>query len=311
MPDAPAQHRRACVIGWPIGHSRSPMIHGYWLQQHGIDGAYEKRAVAPEELADFLLNLREHGLVGCNITVPHKEAAFALLQHHAPQGLTEQARACKAVNTVWLDADGTLRGDNTDVHGFMAHFMASVPGWQAAGKRITVLGAGGAARAIVAGFAQAGAGRITIANRTLNKAEKLAEELALSLRADLRASPLTALPLLLRETDVLVNATSLGMHGQPPLHMDLSPLPRDAVVADIVYAPLKTALLKQAEARGLQTVDGLGMLLHQAAPAFERFFGVRVEVTPELRQLVEEDLRREQAEQQDGETPSGQREQAS
>ena len=295
MPDAPAQHHHACVIGWPIGHSRSPMIHGFWLRQHGIDGSYEKRAVEPQELADFLLNLPRHGFVGCNITVPHKEAAFALLQQHAPEGLTEQAQACRAVNTVWVDEAGALHGDNTDVHGFMAHFMASVPGWQAAGKHITVLGAGGAARAIAAGFAQAGVARITIANRTLNKAEKLAEELALAWKADLRAAPLLALPKLLRETAVLVNATSLGMHGQPPLNIDLKPLPTDAVVADIVYAPLKTALLKQAEARGLKTVDGLGMLLHQAAPAFERFFGVRPEVTQELRQLVEEDLRHEQA----------------
>ncbi len=293
MPEEyPHSAQKACVIGWPIGHSRSPMIHGYWLRRYGIDGAYGKRAVQPEELEDFLLNLPREGLAGCNITVPHKEAAFRIVEQANPQGLTPLARALAAVNTVWLDEAGMLHADNTDVHGFMAHFAASVPAWRAAGQRVLVIGAGGAARAIVAGFMQAGVAHITIANRTEEKAHALAAELqqALDFRGNAKGAGLEALPQLLARADVLVNTTTLGMTGQPALDIDLAPLPDDAVVADIVYVPLKTALLQQAEARGAHTVDGLGMLLHQAVPGFERWFGVRPEVTGELRRLLEADI---------------------
>jgi shikimate dehydrogenase len=287
--------RRACVIGWPIGHSRSPMIHGHWLREHGIAGEYGKRAVKPEELEDFLLNLAAHGLVGCNVTVPHKEAAFGIVRRANPSGVSALARALGAVNTVWLDERGRLCADNTDVHGFMANFLEHVPGWRASGQHVLIIGAGGAARAVVAAFAREGVARVTIANRTVEKAERLAQELSGIGEAALAAAPLTEVPALLAQADVLVNTTSLGMAGQPPLDIDLAPLPAHAVVADIVYVPLKTALLERAEARGLKTVEGLGMLLHQAVPGFERFFGVRPEVTPELRALVTADILKEQA----------------
>ena len=282
--------RRACVIGWPIGHSRSPMIHGYWLREHGVAGAYDKRAVRPEELEDFLLHLADHGLVGCNVTVPHKEAAFDIIHRAHPEGVSPLAKALAAVNTVWLDAHGRPCADNTDVHGFMANFRDHVPDWQAPGRHVVVIGAGGAARAVVAGFAREGVARVTIANRTLEKGQRLAEELAGIGETALTAVPLSDLPALLAGADVLVNATSLGMAGQPPLDVDLSPLPDHAVVADIVYVPLKTALLEQAQRRGLITVEGLGMLLHQAVPGFEKWFGVRPQVTPELRALVATDI---------------------
>ncbi len=287
--------RRACVIGWPIEHSRSPMIHGHWLEEHGIAGEYGKRAVRPEALEDFLLNLPRHGLVGCNVTVPHKEAAFEIIHRANPEGVTALARALGAVNTVWLDERGRVCADNTDVHGFMANFMERAPDWTAPGRHVVIIGAGGAARAVVAGFAREGVARVTIANRTLEKAERMAEELAGIGEAALAAAPLSDLPALLPQADVLVNTTSLGMTGQPPLEVDLSPLPEHAVVADIVYTPLKTALLAQAEQRGLATVDGLGMLLHQAVPGFEKWFGLRPEVTRELRALVEADILKERA----------------
>ncbi len=286
--------RRACVIGWPIGHSRSPIIHGHWLKKHGVAGEYGKRAVKPDELEEFLLGLSAHGLVGCNVTVPHKEAAFRIITRANPEGVSALARALGAVNTVWLDEWGRVRADNTDVYGFMANFHEGAPDWRAAGKHVVIIGAGGAARAVVAGFSQEGVARVTLANRTLEKAERLAQELADIGEAALAAAPLSALPALLAEADVLVNTTSLGMSGQPPLNIDLSPLPDHAVVADIVYAPLKTALLEQAELRGLSTVDGLGMLLHQAVPGFAKWFGVRPEVTADLRALVEADIEREQ-----------------
>ena len=288
MSDTPPP--RACVIGWPIEHSRSPMIHGYWLKQLGLAGSYDKVAVRPEELRDFLLDLAARGYVGCNITVPHKERAFEIIAAANPEGVSRMARALSAVNTVWLDEAGRLNADNTDVEGFMAHFRACVPGWRAGGRHVLVIGAGGAARAIVAGFAEAGAGRVTIANRTEEKARKLAEELGAAFDAPLAAAPLDALPAHMEQADVLVNATSLGMKGQPPLKLDLAPLPPHAVVADIVYVPLRTALLKQAQERGLATVDGLGMLLHQAVPGFARWFGARPEVTDELRQIIEADI---------------------
>ena len=288
--------RRACVIGWPIEHSRSPIIHRYWLQKHGIAGEYDRRAVRPEGLEEFLLNLPAHGLVGCNVTVPHKEAAFRIIERANPQGVSPLAKALAAVNTVWLDRQGRPCADNTDVYGFMANFLHTVrektPDWRASGRHVVIIGAGGAARAVVAAFAREGVARITIANRTYVKAERLAQELSGFGEAALAAAPLDALPEQMKRADVLVNATSLGMTGQPPLDIDLSPLPAHAAVADIVYVPLRTALLEQAEQHGLITVDGLGMLLHQAVPGFEKWFGLRPQVTPELRALVEADIRR-------------------
>ncbi len=278
--------RKACVIGWPIEHSRSPRIHGYWLRRYDVAGRYDRRAVRPEELENFLLGMGRGGLVGCNVTIPHKERAWEIVSEANPDGVGRMGNRLKAVNTIWLDEAGRLHADNTDVYGFMANFRERLGAWEGTGRRVVVLGAGGAARAVVAGFADAGAETVTVVNRTLEKAERIVEELG----NPARALPLEHLSEVMPQADVLVNATSLGMTGQPALDLDLSHLPDDAVVADIVYVPLETELLKRARTRGLRTVDGLGMLLHQAVPGFEKWFGVRPEVTPELRQLLEADV---------------------
>ncbi len=280
------EEKKACVIGWPIGHSRSPLIHGYWLRRYGIAGEYDRRAVRPEELETFLHGLAGEGLAGCNVTIPHKERAWEIVSEANPEGVGRMGRRLKAVNTVWLDDAGRLHADNTDVYGFMANFRERLGEWDGTGRHVVILGAGGAARAVVAGFADAGVRTVTVVNRTVEKAERIAAELG----DPVRALPLDQLGEMMPEADVLVNTTSLGMTGQPPLDLDLSPLPDDAVVADIVYVPLETELLKRAGARGLRTVDGLGMLLHQAVPGFEKWFGVRPEVTPELRRLLEADV---------------------
>ncbi len=277
---------RACVIGWPVEHSRSPLIHGYWLRRYGVAGRYDRRAVQPEELEDFLLGLAGEGLRGCNVTIPHKERAWEIISEANPEGIGRMGNRLKAVNTVWLDEVGRLHADNTDVHGFMANFHDRLGDWKGTGRHVVVLGAGGAARAVIAGFVDVGVRNVTVVNRTVEKAEKMAEELG----EPVRALPLGKLGEVMPEADVFVNATSLGMTGQPSLDLDLSPLPDNAVVADIVYVPLETDLLKRARQRGLRTVDGLGMLLHQAVPGFEKWFGVRPDVTPELRRLVEADL---------------------
>ncbi len=278
--------RRACVIGWPIEHSRSPLIHGHWLRQYRISGRYDRRAVTPEDLETFLHGMVEEGLIGCNVTIPHKERAWEIVSEANPDGVGIMGDRLKAVNTIWLDEAGRLHADNTDVHGFMANFRERVGKWDGAGRHVVVLGAGGAARAVVAGFVDTGVQTVTVVNRTLEKAERMAAEL----EGPVQALSLERLDDILPKADVFVNATSLGMTGHPPLDIDLSPLPDDAVVADIVYVPLETELLKRARERGLRTVDGLGMLLHQAVPGFERWFGVRPEVTPALRRLLEADV---------------------
>lgn len=274
--------KRACVIGWPIRHSRSPLIHGYWLKRYGVNGSYDKRAVAPEELADFLGHLAEHGLAGCNVTLPHKEQAFRLADV-----ADDAARAVEAANTLWLEA-GQLHASNTDTYGFMTHLAASAPRWNAARLPVVLLGAGGAARAILHGLLQGGAREVRLVNRTRARAEQLAthygSEVAVIDWAE-RERTLT-------DCGLLVNTTQLGMEGSPELELSLSRLATDAVVADIVYAPLETRLLAAARARGSIAVDGLGMLLHQAVPGFERWFGVRPEVTPELREIIVADLLR-------------------
>lgn len=271
----------ACVIGWPVEHSRSPVIHRYWLDRYGIDGAYEKEAVKPEMLSRFLQELSHHGYVGANVTLPHKEAALA-----AANTADDAARAIGAANTLWLDPNGGLHASNTDAYGFMTNLEAEAPGWNEEPGTALVLGAGGAARAILHGLVTAGVPRILLANRTQAKAESLAQDLAQAfgpkvepIRWDEKSASLSGCTL-------LVNATSLGMTGQPPLDITLEAFPITGVVADIVYVPLETPLLAAARARGLKSVDGLGMLLHQAVPGFERWFGVRPEVTPELRAHV-------------------------
>jgi|SRR5690348_9628002 len=271
--------RAACIIGWPAGHSRSPAIHNYWISRYGIAGEYRREAVPPSEFAAFLGQLAEHGYVGANVTIPHKEAAIALSEPDA------RARAVGAANTLWLEG-GVLRSTNTDVEGFIANLDACASGWDRGLDEVLVLGAGGAARAVVFGLLERGVGRVHVVNRTFERAEAFAQ------RFGSRVKPLgwhDMIPLF-RRAGLLVNTTSLGMEGQPALDFDTDRLSEDVVVADIVYAPLETALLAAARRRGLRTADGLGMLLHQAVRGFSLWFGVHPEVTGELRQLVEANL---------------------
>jgi len=270
----------ACVAGWPIAHSRSPLIHSYWLRTLGLPGRYERTAVPPGQFAAFAAGIGTGGLIGANVTAPHKEAAFA-----ACDRLTDNAAELGAVNTLWRE-DGRLWGDNTDVAGFIANLDGQAPSWREAATCAVVLGAGGAARAVVQGLIAAGVDRVILVNRTIERAERLAAPFG----SRARAVPADAMPRLLAEADLLVNASSLGMVGQPPLEIDLDPLRSHAIVADIVYIPLETPLLAAARARGLATVEGLGMLLHQAAPGFERWFGQRPRVTADLHALVARDI---------------------
>lgn len=268
---------RACVVGWPISHSRSPMIHGHWLNQFGIAGSYGREAVAPEDFAAFLTSLADRGYAGCNVTLPHKEQALALVGD-----ADAAARAVGAVNTVWLE-DGRLRGANTDVPGFLASLDASAPGWDRSLGHAVVLGAGGAARGIVHGLIGRGAELVTVANRSLGRAERLASDHP---SGRVRAVALAAAPAVLATADLLVNTTALGMKGQPPLDLPLASLKPGALVTDIVYVPLETDLLRRARLAGHPTVGGLGMLLHQAVPGFARWFGRTPVVTAELHDLV-------------------------
>jgi shikimate dehydrogenase len=271
--------RAACIIGWPAGHSRSPLIHNYWIRQHGIAGEYRKEPVPPEEFAAFLASFPARGYVGANVTIPHKEAALKLT---APD---ERARAVGAANTIFRDTDG-LKSTNTDVEGFLGNLDAAASGWDRGLKTAVVLGAGGSARAVVFGLIERGVGRIHLVNRTLDRAVALRERFG----ATVMPARWEEAPALLAGAGLLVNSTSLGMKGQPPLAIDLAPLPARAVVADLVYVPLETSLLAAARARGHATADGLGMLLHQAVRGFSLWFGVKPTVTPELRALVEADL---------------------
>ena len=275
---------RACVMGHPVAHSRSPMLHGYWLRTLGIEGAYEFADVEPEKFEEFFRNLKRNGYVGGNITKPHKEAAFRLVGRREPA-----ADAIGAVNTVWYEGD-TLVGGNTDWLGIVLSLDTIHPGWDAAPDKVqknaVVLGAGGSARASVFGFTERGFS-VSIVNRTHERAEKLAA--AFGSRA--AAHGFDALPKLLGEADVLINNTSLGMAGKPPLELDLSALKKTAIVYDVVYVPLETELLKAAKARGHRTADGLSMLLYQAVVGFSHWFGVTPKVTAEQRAILEADIR--------------------
>ena len=274
---------RAFVVGHPVAHSRSPLIHGHWLAEHGIAGSYERLDVAPEAFPDFVRALPRSGFGGGNVTIPHKEAAFALAD-----ALTPRAKATGAVNTLVVGSDEKILGDNTDAPGFCAHLDQSLGAdWpRRTGGTALVLGAGGAARAIIVGLAERGLTRIRVANRT----PALAGAVAALVPGIGEALAWDALPAALGEAGLLVNATSLGMTGQPPLTLDLAPLPAHVAVADIVYAPLETRLLADARGRGLPAVDGLGMLLHQAVPGFAAWFGVRPAVTASLRDRIVADL---------------------
>jgi shikimate dehydrogenase len=270
--------RAACLIGWPAAHSRSPLIHHYWLRTLGIEGGYNVEAVPPEGFAEFVLHLSTHGFVGANVTIPHKERALALTMPDA------RARAIGAANTLWYEG-GELCSTNTDVEGFISNLDASAPGWDA-GADALVLGAGGASHAVVFGLIERGFKRIHLANRTLERACALADQFG----AEVLPVLWNAVGDLLPRMDLLVNATSLGMQGQPALEIEVGLLPAHAVVAELVYVPLETPLLAAARARGLKSTDGLGMLLHQAVRGFELWFGQRPQVTAELRALVEADL---------------------
>jgi len=269
----------AGVMGWPVGHSRSPRLHGFWLEKYGIDGAYLPLAVAPEKISQALRALPSLGFQGCNVTIPHKEAVYKAVDH-----LTERAKKIGAVNTVIVNEDGALTGDNTDGYGFIENLKAGAPEWKAENPAV-VLGAGGAARGVLVALQEAGVSDIRLTNRTVERAEALAADLGGITVIDWEDRSDC-----LKDAGLLVNTTSLGMTGQPPLEMSLEGLNNSAVVTDIVYSPLKTSLLEAAETRGNTVVDGLGMLLHQARPGFAAWFGKEPEVTDDLRQFVLEDL---------------------
>ena len=272
--------RLAGVMGWPVAHSRSPRIHGYWLEEKGIDGAYLPLAVRPEALDAALAALPALGFRGCNLTAPHKEAALARMG-----SLSETARRIGAVNTVTVADDGVLHGDNTDGFGFISHLRQEAPGWEPASP-VTVLGAGGAARAVVDALSAAGVAEIRLLNRSSERAAALAGEAGDTVRPlswERREAALDGCGL-------LVNTTTLGQVGKPALALALDRLPAEAVVYDLVYAPLETDLLKAARARGHVAVDGLGMLIHQARPGFAAWFGAEAEVTAALRTFAAEGL---------------------
>lgn len=272
--------KRACVVGWPIAHSRSPLIHGYWLKRYGIDGSYDKEAVEPSAFAEFISGLAARGYVGCNVTVPHKEAAYAAASKKDPSAV-----AVGAANTLWFE-DGALACANTDSYGFMTNLEHAVPDWAARGGPVLVLGAGGAARAVVHGFLQAGRRDVRIFNRSHGRAEAIAEHFG----SATSAWPWEARNDNLSTAAVVVNTTTLGMKGPDGDFLDFDRVENDAVFADLVYVPLETVFIRKARACGLQVAGGLGMLLHQAVPGFERWFGVKPEVTAELYDLIARDV---------------------
>jgi shikimate dehydrogenase len=268
--------RLAGLLGWPVSHSRSPRLHGFWLARHGIDGAYLPLPVRPERFEAAVRSLGDLGFAGANVTIPHKEAAFAVCDR-----VSEVARRAGSVNTL-VFRDGRIEGTSTDGYGFVESVRDQAPGWRASDGPAVILGAGGAVRSVAAALLDAGCPRLTLVNRTPARAEAIARDLGGPV--EVAAAP----PL--RDAALLVNGTSLGMTGEPPLEIDLAPLPASAVVADMVYVPLETKLLAAARARGLRAVDGLGMLLHQARPGFEAWFGTAPAVDAELRAFVLADL---------------------
>ena len=267
---------KAAVVGWPVAHSRSPALHGYWLKTYGIDGSYERVPVKPEDLETFLRGLAASGYAGVNLTVPHKEAALKLVDEISPEG-----QRIGAVNTIFVEK-GRLKATNTDGYGFITSLKAGAPKFNPAAGPAVVLGAGGAARAICIALQDAGVPDIVLINRTADRAGALAKALGGKITVASWNDRTTAL----KAANLLVHTTTLGMTGQDPLDIDLKHLPPEATVNDIVYVPLETPLLAAARARGNTVVDGLGMLLYQAQPGFEGWFGKRPEVTPELRKAV-------------------------
>jgi shikimate dehydrogenase len=279
--------RRVCVIGWPVGQSLSPVLHGFWLREHGIEGEYTAAAIPPEEFAGFVQAMPERGFVGANVTVPHKLEAFRLCAH-----VDTAAAAIGAANTLWFE-DGVLHGTNTDGAGFVGNLDSEVPGWDAVRDApAVIIGAGGSARAIIWVLRERGFSVFRILNRTMASAENVAQ--LVPGRAEV--FPLDDLPRALENAGFVVNTSTLGMAGAPPLDIDFAPVRADAVAADIVYKPLETGFLKAAKARGLRTADGIGMLLHQAVPGFRKWFGVSPTVTPALRaEVIAARLRQDEA----------------
>lgn len=271
--------KKAGVIGWPIAQSRSPLIHQTWLKELGLQGAYEKYAVKPEDLQHFIQKLQQNGFAGLNLTIPHKQSILPLVDD-----ITDDARAIGAANTIWFEGD-KLIGGNTDAYGFVTHLKESAPLWQPELPAV-LLGAGGACRAVIHALQQEGVKNIILTNRTAERAAELARDFGPSVQTLAWSDRNLALD----EAGLLVNTTSLGMVGKPSLEIDISGMPKKAVVYDIVYAPLETPLLKAAKTANLSTVDGLGMLLHQAVPGFEKWFGARPEVTKTLYAKVLADI---------------------
>lgn len=273
--------KKAVVIGYPIKHSLSPVLHTYWLNHYHIEGTYEAYEVSPDGLPGFIRSLADQGLCGCNITLPHKEHAVGLMDH-----VDGYAAKIGAVNTVVVQQDGSLYGTNTDSYGFIENIKAAHPGWKFSQGPALVLGAGGAARAVIAGLLEQGVPEIYLANRTPEKAELLKKVFGKAIQV----IPWEKKEKSMSQLTLLVNTTSLGMVGKPPLDIQLGSLATEALVTDIVYRPLDTPLLVQAKKRGHRVVDGLGMLLYQAVPAFALWFHVTPEVTGALRQCIEKKL---------------------
>ncbi len=271
----------AGVMGWPVAHSRSPRLHNHWIAQYGLQGSYVLLPVAPDNLQAALLGLPALGFAGCNVTQPHKVKAMALV--HA---VDANARSIGAINTIVVGPDGALKGINNDGFGYIQSLLDLYPDWRADAGPIAVLGAGGAARAVLVALAQRGAKEIRLVNRSADKSAALASEFG----APVQAYPWESRHEALADVAMLVNTTNQGMHGNPPLDIDLRLLPLHALVSDVIYVPLETPLLAQARARGHRTVNGLGMLINQARPAFQAWFGVLPEITPELRRLMEQSV---------------------
>lgn len=276
----------AAVIGWPVGHSLSPRLHGHWLAEHGVDGAYVKLPVRREDFGRVLDGLRRAGLSGVNVTIPHKEAAFALAHT-----LDDAASAAGSANLLVFAEDGRIHARNTDASGLKASLVAGAGAEFLRGRPAVLLGAGGAARAAILALAELGAREIRIVNRSPGRAEGLAKAFAAKSPAQIVPALWSDWGKIASDAALLLNTTSAGMAGNPPLGLPLEALASEAVVCDIVYNPLETPLLKEARARGHVTVDGLGMLMYQAVPAFSAFYGVTPSVTPALRAELEKALR--------------------
>jgi shikimate dehydrogenase len=266
-------YRLAGVMGWPVAHSRSPVLHNHWIAEHGLNGAYVLLPVQPESLEQALRALPTLGFSGCNLTIPHKVVAVDIVDHLEPL-----AQRIGAANTIVVGTDGSLTGRNTDAFGFIQSLRDAAPAWQASAGPACVMGAGGAARAVIAGLLDEGATDIRLCNRSNAKAVDMAQEFG----PRVHAVPWSERNETLEGAALLVNTTNQGMHGQPALDLGLHALPTTALVSDIVYVPLETPLLTAAKARGNTTVNGLGMLLHQARPAFEAWFGVLPSISPAL-----------------------------